>query len=104
MIRVMGKMTTRGEVFKGVSYHAINGVVELCLKFPVFLMMFTAESLNWAMVMSYYMAETLIYPFQTAYKRFICQVINDVIEEHGDSGDDSEEIQWSGSCGESDSF
>ncbi len=100
----MGKMATRGEVFKGVSYHAINGVVELCLKFPVFLMMFTTESLNLAMILSYYAAEALIYPFQTGYKRFICQVMNDVIEERGDSGDDSEEIQRGGACGSSDSF
>jgi hypothetical protein len=75
VVRVLSKMMTRGELFKGTSYHAINGLFELCFKFPVFLMFFTMEKLNANMVMWYYLSEILIYPFQTAYKRLICQVI-----------------------------
>jgi len=60
---------------KGVGYHAVNGLIEMCLKFPVFLVLFTTEKFTSTMFGMYYLSEALIYPFQTAYKRFICQVI-----------------------------
>jgi hypothetical protein len=66
-----------------MSYHSINVLNELILKFPSFLILLTTEKFNSTMIGLFYLSEFLIYPFSTAYKRFICQVnfFNDKIYE-----------------------
>ena len=56
--------------------------------------LFTTETLNPNMIAGYFLSEILVYPFQTAYKRFVCQVnyyIN--ILEHSYSWYDSYQVQ-----------
>lgn len=46
IFRVIGKMVTRGELFKGASYHGINTFIELSLRMPILFVLFTLEKLT----------------------------------------------------------
>lgn len=39
-------MVTRGELFKGASYHGINTFIELSMRMPIFFLLFTLEKLT----------------------------------------------------------
>lgn len=56
VFRVLGKMVTRGELFKGAAYHGINTTVELCMKMPFFFMLFALEKLTPPMLALYYLS------------------------------------------------
>ena len=57
-------------------YHIYANFFEVFMRLPFYLSL-SQGALNPNLVGLYYMSERMLYPFNTAFKRVVCQVVRD---------------------------
>lgn len=66
-------MMMRKELLVGVRYHFLNNLFATFTKMPFFFAIFN-QNINEQLAFMYYAAELFMYPFNTSFRRLVCQV------------------------------
>lgn len=66
-------MMMRKELLVGVKYHFLNNFFAAFAKMPFLFGVFN-QKINESLALVYYASEVLMYPFNTSFRRLVCQV------------------------------
>lgn len=67
-------MMMRKELLVGVKYHFLNNFFSTFTRMPFLFGIFN-QNINDRFALVYYASELLMYPFNTSFRRLVCQVI-----------------------------
>lgn len=63
----------RKELLVGVKYHFLNNFFATFTKMPFLFAIFN-QNVNERLALVYYATEVFMYPFNTSFRRLVCQV------------------------------
>lgn len=67
------KIIIRKEALTGAKYHILNNFFSVFFRMP-FMFALASQQVKEQIALVYYLSELFMYPFNTAFRRLVCQV------------------------------